>query len=75
MVDGAPQVHPFASNPDYHLVEVPSVARAWAAPPQLARDPGPVFQNPAPYSFIGNLQAALGEEFLDIAVAQCESEV
>src|SRR5712675_9251 len=75
VVDRPPQVHPFAGNPDYHLVEVPSIARAWAAPPQLARDPGPEFQNPAPYSFIGNLQAALGEEFLDIAVAQCESEV
>src|SRR5258707_13280422 len=40
VVDGAPQVHPLASNPDHHLVEVPSVARAWAAPAQLARDPG-----------------------------------
>jgi hypothetical protein len=52
-----------------------SIARAWAAPPQLARDPGPEFQNPAPYRFIGNLQAALDEEFLDVAVAQCETKI
>jgi hypothetical protein len=75
MIDGAPQVHPFASNPDYHLVEVPSVARAWAAPPQLSCDPGPEFQHPAPHRLIGNLQAALGEKFLNVAVAQCEPEI
>ena len=74
VVDGAPQVHPFASNPDHHLVEVP-IARAWAAPPQISCDPGPEFQNPAPHRFIGNLQAALGQEFLNVAVAQCEPEV
>ena len=69
------KVHPFASNPNHHLVEVPSIAWAWAAPPQLSCDPGPELQNPAPHRLIGNLQAALGEEFLNIAVAQCESEV
>src|SRR5712672_2586315 len=52
-----------------------SIARAWAAPPQLSCKPGPEFQNPAPHRFIGNLQAALGEELLDIAVAQCEPEI
>src|SRR3981189_1538023 len=75
VVDGAPQVHPLAGNPDYHLVEVPSVARAWAAPPQLARDPGPEFQHPAPHRLIGNLQAALVEKFLNVAVAQGEPEI
>jgi hypothetical protein len=25
VVDRPPQVHPFAGNPDYHLVEVPYV--------------------------------------------------
>src|SRR4030081_2767085 len=60
---------------DYHLVEGPSVARAWAAPPQLSCDPGPEFQHPAPHRLIGNLQAALGEEFLNVAVAQCEPEI
>ncbi len=51
------------------------VARAWTALSQLARDPGPEFQNPAPHRFIGNLQAALGEELLDVAVAQCEPQI
>jgi len=69
------KVHPFASNPDHHLVEVPSIARAWAAPPQLSCDPGPEFQHPAPHRLIGNLQAALGEKFLNVAVAQGEPEI
>ena len=73
VIDGAPQVHPLAGNPDHHLVQLPPVARAWAGPPQLSCDPGPELQNPAPHRLIGNLQAALGEEFLNVAVAQCES--
>src|ERR1700676_1381247 len=52
-----------------------SIARPWAAPPQLSCDPGPEFQNPAPHRFIGNLQAALGQEILNVAVAQSESEI
>jgi hypothetical protein len=35
VIDGAPQVHPFAGNPDHHLVEVPYVDG-----PLLARDFG-----------------------------------
>src|SRR5260370_3975797 len=46
VVDGAPQVHPFASNPDHHLVEVPSITLASAAPPQLSGAPGRQFHNP-----------------------------
>jgi hypothetical protein len=35
MVDGAPQVPPLPGDPNDHLVEVPSRARAWAALLQL----------------------------------------
>jgi hypothetical protein len=41
VVDGGPQIHPFPGDPNDHLVEVPSSARAWAALPQLARDSNP----------------------------------
>jgi hypothetical protein len=27
MIDGAPEVHPLARDPDHHLVQMPSVAR------------------------------------------------
>src|SRR5207253_9457495 len=75
VINSAPQVHPLASNRDDHLVKMPAVARAWAAPPQLSCDPEPELQNPAPHRPIGNLQAALGEEFLNVAVAQRETEI
>src|ERR1700686_1252594 len=75
VINSAPQVHPLARDANDHLVEVPSIARAWAAPPQLSCDPGPELQNPAPHRLIGNLQAALGEEFLNVAIAQCEPEI
>jgi hypothetical protein len=61
VIDGAPQVHPFAGNPDHHLVEVPSVARAWTGPSKPAGKPRSELQNPAPHRFIGYLQAALGQ--------------
>jgi hypothetical protein len=73
VVNGTPQVHP--GNPDYHLVEVRPIARAWAGPSQLSCYPGPELQNPAPHRLIGSLQAALGQQLLDVAVAQCEAEV
>src|ERR1700682_1178670 len=57
VVDGTPQVHPLARDANHHLVEVPSTARAWAAPPQLSCNPGPELQNPAPHRLIGKLQA------------------
>ena len=52
-----------------------AIARAWAGPSQPAGKTGPELQNPAPHRFIGNLQAALGQEILNVAVAQCEPEV
>ena len=73
MIDGAPQVHAFAGDPDHHLVEVPSIARSWPTAPQLSCDPGPEFQNTAPRGFIGNLQPSLGQEILYIAIAQGEA--
>src|SRR5947207_8620494 len=75
VIDGAPQVHPFAGDANHHLIEVPPVARSWAAPSQPAGEPGPELQNPPPHGFIGNLQASLGQKLLDVAVAQGEPEI
>ena len=52
-----------------------AIARAWAGPSQPAGKIGPELQNAAPHRFIGNLQASLGQEILNVAVAQCESEI
>jgi hypothetical protein len=52
VIDCTPQAHPLPGDPNDHLVEVPSRARAWAALPQLARDQRAEFQHPAPHRFI-----------------------
>src|SRR5471032_738195 len=75
MIDGAPQVHSLARDPNDHLVEVPSIARAWAAAPQISRDHGTELQHPAPHCFVGHVEPALGQEILNVAVAQGEPEV
>src|SRR5258707_1862055 len=75
VIDGAPQVHPLARDANDHFVEMPPVARAWAGVSEPARKTGPELQNPAPHRLIGNLQASLGQELLNVAVAQCESEI
>ena len=38
MVDGSPQIHPLAGDPDHHLVVVPAIARPRTAPAQPSRD-------------------------------------
>jgi hypothetical protein len=38
MVDRTPEVHPLAGNPDHHLIQMPSIARASAAPSEPASD-------------------------------------
>jgi hypothetical protein len=73
VVDGAPQVHSFPGDPDHHFVEVPLRARAGAALPQLARDQRAKFQHPAPHRFIGDVKPTLGQQFLDVSVAQGEA--
>ena len=39
------------------------------------RDRGAEFQHPAPYGLVGDLKPAVGQQFLDIAVAQGEAEI
>jgi hypothetical protein len=75
MIDGAPQVHVLAGDPHDHLVEMPSIARPRAAAPQVTRDHGTEFQHPAPHCFVGHVEPALGQEVLNVAVAQGEPEV
>src|SRR5580700_4460695 len=75
VIDSSPQVHPLARDANHHLVEMPPVARAWAGPSKPSGKPGPELQNPAPHRFIGNLQTSLGQQLLDVAVAQGEPKI
>src|SRR6266404_1994636 len=78
--------HVLRTFPDIDLKEIRTLQRKFSnafkhattrdgQPPQLSCDPGPEFEHPAPHRFIGNLQATLGQEILNVAVAQWETEV
>jgi hypothetical protein len=52
-----------------------SVARPRAPLAQPSRDRGTEFQHPTSHRFVGDVESALGQQFLDIAVAQGEPEI
>src|SRR5689334_10603582 len=54
---------------------MPAIAWLRAPPAQPAGDYGPELQHPAPHRFVGDLDPTLGEQFLDVAVAQGEAEI
>ena len=51
------------------------MCRPGSQPAQVAGEGGPELQSPAPNRFVRGLDAALGQEFLDIAVAEREAEL
>jgi hypothetical protein len=42
---------------------------------QLSRDRGAELQHPSAHRFVGDIEPAFGQQFLDIAVAQGEPEI
>src|SRR5829696_9868119 len=74
-VDGSPQPQPLASNHDRHLVEVPLGAWTRPKPAQVASESWPELESPAPNRLIGDVEPALGQEFLHVSVAQREPEI
>jgi hypothetical protein len=74
-VDSSPQVHAPALERDHPLVQVLPPGGPGSQPAQGAGESGAKFQNPASDGLIRGLDAPLGQESLDIAVAQREPEV
>jgi hypothetical protein len=56
---------------DHHFVQVPLARWSWPQPAQVAGEGRTELQNPAPDGFVRGLDAALSQELLDIAVADC----
>ena len=75
VVDGTPEVHPLAGDPNNHLVQLPPIARAGTAPPQPPCDHRSELQHPAPDGLVGDVEPSLGEEILDVSVAEREPQV
>jgi|ERR1700724_3590021 len=66
---------PFTRNPYVHFIKVPTVARARTAAPQPSRNRRAKLQHPAADRFIGYFKPALGQQILDVAVAQDEAQI
>jgi hypothetical protein len=75
VVNGTPEVHLLAGDPDHHFVQVPSVARATAAPSKPSRDHRSKLQHPASDGLIGYVEPAVREEILDVSIAEHERQV
>ena len=75
MVDGAPKIVDPSVDPDEDLIEMPRARMlAPTLPDALRVDPAEL-ERPATDRFIGDVDAALGEEILYIAKAQREPEL
>ena len=75
MVDGTPQIHVLARDPDDHFVEMPAIARSRTAPSHASSDRRSEFEHPTANALVGEVEATLGKQLLDIAIAQGEAKV
>ena len=69
VVDGTPQIHVLARDPDDHFVEMPAIARSRTAPSQAPRDCRSEFEHPTANALVGQVEPTLGKQLLDIAIA------
>src|ERR1700730_12646583 len=69
VVDGTPQVHVLARDPDNHFVEMPAIARPRTAPSRAPSDRRSEFEHPTANALVGEVEATLGKQLIDIAIA------
>ena len=75
MVDGAPEVHQLAGNPDHHLVPDPHGRSAADAAVVAAARLSVQTEHRAADGFIGEVEPTLRDEILDVSVAEREPQV
>ncbi len=75
MIHGAPQVLFLPIDLEEDFVQVPRIARAGAAPPQLVRVRLPELPTPLQHGLVGHHYAAFGQQFFYITVAEVEAKV
>jgi hypothetical protein len=75
MIDGTPQVHMLAGDPDDHFVEMPAITRSRTAPPQSPSDRRSEFEHPTANALVGDVEPTLGKQLLHITIAQGETKI
>ena len=72
-IDGAPEIHPPATDRHDHFVEVPGRVRPAAPAAQISGDQRAEVVDPPPDGFVGDDDAPLGQQILHIPEAQREA--
>ena len=67
LIHGAPKIVLHALNPDEHLIHVPLIPGSWSTPPNAFGEAFAEFPAPAPNGLIGDDDAALGQQELNIS--------
>jgi hypothetical protein len=65
-IHGAPQIHVPAIDRDEHLIKMPACVCGWTRSPELSGIGDAKLYGPAANSFIGDIDATLGQLILDI---------
>ena len=74
-IDRAPEIHLPSANRYKHLVQVPTVIRSW---PEASEFPGIAvseLENPTTHGLVRHVEAALGQQILDVSEAQREAAI
>jgi hypothetical protein len=74
-VDRPPKVHLPASDRHEHLIQMPDIARSAAPPTQASGDQRAEARDPNTNRLVGDHDAALGKQLLDIAQAEGEAHI
>jgi hypothetical protein len=75
LVHGPPEIVPFATDGQKHLIEVPLVARSRAPTAQQIGIGLPKFPAPIPHRLVRQDDAALRHELFDVPVTEAETKV
>ena len=75
LINSAPEIVLHALDPNEHLVQVPFISWPWPASTQAIGESRAEFLAPASHGFVGDDDAALGQDQLHIAQAETEHVV
>ena len=75
VIDGAPQIHPSATDPADHFVKMPAWRRRRPAPLQPSSDQRSELDRPAADGLVADIHAPCREKLFNVAKAQAEAKV
>ena len=74
-VDRSSKIHPPAADLYKHLVQMPTIIRSWPEASEPLCIAVSELENPTTHSLVGDFEAALGQQILDVSEAQREAAI